>query len=106
MRSFFKEPEIVDIGVQILRVLAGIIVFQNSALVFMGSLRGAGDTRFTAMVSGVSISVIRPIVSWVLCYGMNLGICGVWLGILVDLLVRFACSGLRFKSGKWTSIKI
>ena len=103
---FFQEPEIVEVGVLILRILAVSIAFQNPTLVFMGILRGSGDTKYTAKVSGISISIIRPAVSWIFCYGANLGIGGVWLGMLVDQVVRFTCGGLRFKSGKWTKIKI
>jgi Na+-driven multidrug efflux pump len=72
----------------------------------MGCLRGAGDVLFTTIASTVSITFIRPIASYVLCYVCGLGLIGIWLGICCDQLSRFILTTWRFKSGKWTKIKI
>ena len=46
MSAFFKEPEIVKIGVDITRIIIIVVIFQVSQVIYMGCLRGAGDTGF------------------------------------------------------------
>ncbi|MBQ4110690.1 MAG: MATE family efflux transporter [Clostridia bacterium] len=106
MNLFFKEAEIVQIGVTILYIIIVAILFQIRQVVYMGCLRGAGDTLYTAIVSTISISVVRTVAGYFFCYIMKLGIFGIWMGIFVDQLVRFTCSFIRFKKGKWVNIRI
>lgn len=103
---YFVEEDIIAIGVQITRVLTVIVLLQIAQVIYMGCLRGAGDVMFTTVASTVSITLIRPIASYVLCYICGLGIIGIWLGILCDQFSRFCLTNWRFKTGKWTKIKI
>ncbi len=106
MRLFFKEPEIVNIGVNIVRIIILVVLFQIRQVVYMGGLRGAGDTLYTAVVSMVSVTIVRTVASYVCCYTLGLGIIGVWLGVSADQVVRFIFAAIRFRSGKWVKIKI
>ena len=71
-----------------------------------GCLRGAGDTRFVALTSLISILFVRTAVSWILCYPLHLGLIGAWLGLLLDQFTRMIINSIRFASGKWTKIKV
>ena len=106
MSAFFEEPEIVRIGVDITRIIIVVVIFQVSQVIYMGCLRGAGDTGYTAKVSIVSVTVIRTVFSYVFGYTLGFGINGVWMGILADQVSRFIFASIRFKQGKWTKIKI
>jgi putative MATE family efflux protein len=107
MSIFFPDKaEIVDIGVKIIYVIVPTVVFQISQVIFMGALRGAGDTMYTAVVSAISVTVVRTAVSYVFGYGFGIGIVGVWFGIFADQFFRLVLSYLRFKRGKWINIKI
>ncbi|MCR5503490.1 MAG: MATE family efflux transporter [Lachnospiraceae bacterium] len=106
MRLFFKEPEIVEIGVRIMRVILFVVVFQVIQVVYMGCLRGAGDTFYTAVASMISVTVIRTFFSWFCGYALDWGIIGIWLGVLADQISRFTFSSIRFGQGKWVNIKI
>ena len=103
---FPTEPHIVQICINISYVIIVTILFQISQVIYMGCLRGAGDTKFTAMVSMISVTVIRTIFSFVCCYWFHWGIIGIWMGILADQVSRYFCGSLRFKQGKWVNIKI
>ncbi len=103
---FPKDPQIVDIGVMIMRYMIVIVLCQVSQVVFMGSLRGAGDIRFTTVTSMISVAIIRPTVCYVAAYPLGLGIAGIWLGTLTDQFTRFVLTALRFRSGKWMNKKI
>lgn len=107
MTMFFKEkPQIIDIGVGILMVIIPVVLFQIRQVVYMGSLRGAGDTLYTAVVSAICVTVIRTAVSYIACYPAGLGIYGIWLGIAADQIIRYLLVMPRFKMGKWAKIKI
>lgn len=105
-RLFFAEEEIVAVGVRIIRVAIFVVLFQISQVIYMGCLRGAGDTAYTAMASTVSVTVIRTVCGYVCCYTLGLGMTGIWLGILSDQFSRYLMGMLRFRQGKWVNIKI
>lgn len=106
MSLFFVEEHIVAIGVSIMRVIIFVVAFQISQVVYMGCLRGAGDTFYTAVASTISVTFIRTIGSYLGGYVFSLGIVGIWLGVLADQISRFLFASSRFKKGKWTQIKI
>lgn len=106
MSLFFEEEHIVAIGVGIMRVIIFVVIFQISQVVYMGCLRGAGDTFYTAVASTISVTFIRTLGSWLGGYVFGLGIIGIWLGVLADQISRFTFASIRFKQGKWTQIKI
>ena len=106
MSAFFDEPEIVAIGVDITRIIIAVVIFQISQVIYMGCLRGAGDTGYTALASIISVTVIRTVFSYVCGYALGFGINGVWMGILADQVSRFIFGSVRFKQGRWTDIRI
>ncbi len=106
MQLFFEEPHIVDIGVMIMYVAIAVTLFQIQQVIYMGCLRGAGDTLYTAAVSASSVAVIRTVASYVCGFVLGWGIFGIWLGVLADQLSRYILSAIRFKAGKWVKIKI
>lgn len=103
---FFAEPDIVEIGKSISYVIIFVLFFQIAQVIYMGCLRGAGDTLFTAIVSAISVTIIRTAGSYICGYVLGWGIIGIWMGVLADQASRFICSSLRFKTGKWVQIKI
>lgn len=106
MGLFFDEADIVDIGVSIMRVEILVLIFQISQVIYMGCLRGAGDTLYTAIASIISVTVIRTVFSYLGGYVLEWGIVGIWMGILADQISRFCFATVRYKQGKWTKIKI
>ncbi|MCR4792729.1 MAG: MATE family efflux transporter [Lachnospiraceae bacterium] len=106
MSVFFEEADIVKIGVDITRIIIIVVIFQVSQVIYMGCLRGAGDTGYTALASIISVTVIRTAFSYMFGYILGFGINGVWMGILADQVSRFIFGSVRFRQGKWTKIKI
>ena len=103
---YFREPHIVAIGVRIMQVIVVVVMLQISQVIYMGCLRGAGDVRYTTMVSTFSVTFVRTISSYLLCYTFGLGVMGIWLGVVCDQLTRFVLTRWRFRSGAWTKVKI
>lgn len=103
---FSQDAVILNYGEQIMRILSVTLFFQIEQVVLFGCLRGAGDTRFTALVSLISVTCIRPGMSWLLCYPLGIGLIGAWLGTFCDQVLRFVLTSLRFRKGQWTKIRL
>lgn len=103
---FTDEPQIIELSARIMIILALALPIQTSQIVLAGSLRGSGDTRFVAGTMLLTVTIIRPLFSWVLAYPLGLGLIGAWVSIIADQGVRLLLMFRRFSGGKWISIKI
>ena len=95
-----------SVGVILLYILAATSPAQISQVVYNGCLRGAGDTKFVALTSLITIALVRPLTTYLLCYPLGLGLIGAWISLLIDQYLRLAFSSIRFIGGKWSKIII
>ncbi|MBP7401556.1 MAG: MATE family efflux transporter [Clostridia bacterium] len=105
-RLFTDDPDILALGVKIMIIVAIFQPFQTSSVVISGCLRGAGDTRFVAMTMMACVTVIRPLVTYLMIYVFKIGLAGAWLAMLFDMILRLSACYWRFSSGKWFDIKV
>ncbi|MBQ9429769.1 MAG: MATE family efflux transporter [Clostridia bacterium] len=106
MQLFSQDETIIQTGVRVLIVVAFVSLTQSSQVVFTGSLRGAGDTAYNAVVSFFSIDIMRPLVAYFLCHVLGIGVLGAWFALMLDQYVRFTCMTVHFYKGKWMKIKL
>jgi Na+-driven multidrug efflux pump len=106
--AFFgmKDGLVLDMGTQLLRVLAVSGLFVTLALVHTGGLQGTGDTRSPFYISLVS-QVALPL-GLCLALQMNGALApgGIWTAILLGHVTRAALSIIRFRQGKWRAIQV
>jgi Na+-driven multidrug efflux pump len=70
-----------------------------------GILIGAGDTRFLMWgMLGASLGAFVPIA--LASLWLDLGIAGVWAGLLALIAVRLATCGWRFRGRRWAVIGV
>ena len=103
---FTTDPVVIADGGPLFIIMALITPLQMSQLVLFSGLRGAGDSKYTAIMSFISITIVRPGLSYLLCYPLGLGLIGAWYGLFADQIVRFILSTIRFYSGKWFDIRL
>lgn len=103
---FTDDPSIISQGAYLLIIMAFTIHTQICQVITSGSLRGAGDTKYTAMVSLISIAIIRPLFAYILCYPLGFGLAGAWYSVVIDQVTRLTLVMMRFKKGKWTSLTL
>lgn len=103
---FSDDPAVIHNGGILLIMIACVTHAQTSQVIISGSLRGAGDTRFVAICSMISIAFIRPLSAWALTYPLGLGLIGAWISVLVDQYLRLLLFFMRFKGGEWTKIEL
>ena len=106
MRLYTDTPEVIEMGSVCLIIMAVITYMQTAQVICSGCLRGAGDTRYTAVISLIAIGIIRPVGGYLLSYTAGLGLYGAWLGILIDQSMRLILSSRRVKQGKWLEIQL
>ncbi len=106
MKLFSTDPAVIAEGKNILIVVAFVSLSHSSQIIFTGSLRGAGDTRFNAVVSFFSLDIVRPLLAFLLCHVFKVGVIGAWFALLLDQYTRFVCVTVHFYKGKWRNIKL
>jgi putative MATE family efflux protein len=101
-----NEPAVVELGVQLLRVLSVSSLFVVVALAYTGGLQGTGDTRSPMYISIVS-QVIVPL-GWCSIVRMvgTLEPMDIWYAILAGHVTRCVLSVARFNQGRWKSISV
>ena len=95
------EQTIIEKGIIPLQLIAIMQPFSALQYVFSGAIRGAGDTKYTAMVTTTTTFFIRPFVAYLLVIVFHLGLVGAWIGMVADQLTCSILMCLRFCSGKW-----
>ncbi len=103
---YTPDQAVITAGSALLSMIALIQPFQASQFIFAGALRGAGDTKFTAMVTMLTVMLLRPGLAIFLINQFDLGLNGAWYALVADQLVRTSLVFYRYHSGKWvTSFK-
>jgi putative MATE family efflux protein len=100
------EPAVVEIGVQLLRVLSVSGLLIAVALTYTGGLQGTGDTKSPLYISIVSQIIVPLGICFVVQQVSTLEPIDIWIAILVGHATRCGLSVWRFNQGKWRSIAV
>ena len=103
---FTSEEEIIATGSYLVLILAVITFAQISQLIISGALRGAGDSKYVAMVALFTIGILRPGLAWLFAFPLNLGLIGIWFAFLTDQAIRLLLNYTRFVKAKWIHIRL
>jgi len=101
-----SEPAVVEIGVQLLRVLSLSGLLVAVALTYTGGLQGTGDTKSPLYISIISQIVVPLGICFALRQLGMLDAIDIWIAILVGHATRCALSVYRFNQGEWRSITV
>jgi putative MATE family efflux protein len=101
-----NEAAVGTIGEQLLQYLAVSGFFITLALTYTGGLQGTGDTRSPLFITLAS-QIAVPIGMCSLIQAMRpLQPADIWLAIVLGHFTRCVLTVLRFRQGKWRSIKV
>jgi putative MATE family efflux protein len=103
---FSADEAVIVLGANIMILSALGTHMQTSQVVLSGCLRGAGDTVYVAITSLISVALVRPFLTWLLCFPLGFGLAGAWVALLVDQGFRLVSSFHRFSGGKWVKISL
>jgi len=100
------DPVVVDVGVQLLRVLSVSGLFVTVALSFTGGLQGTGDTKSPLYISMISQILVPLGICFIIRETGTLDPIDIWLAILAGHATRCVLSVLRFRQGQWRHITV
>ena len=100
------DPAVLEIGVQLLRVLSVSGLLIAVALTYTGGLQGTGDTRSPLYISIISQIIVPLGTCFVIQQTGTLDPLDIWLAILAGHATRCVLSVIRFRQGKWRNIAI
>ncbi len=100
------DAVVVDVGVQLLRVLSVSGLFITVALAYTGGLQGTGDTKSPLYISMISQILVPLGICFVIRQTGTLDPIDIWLAILAGHVTRCVLSVLRFRQGQWRTIAL
>ena len=102
---FTSDPEVKKIAVNYLIILGLSQIFMGIEIVLEGSFSGAGNTVPPMLVS-IPGSILRLPLAYFLCFGLDIGINGIWWTLTITSLLKAAILLFWFKKGHWKSKKL
>jgi putative MATE family efflux protein len=100
---FTDDEDVVDRAQEIWPLFALMQPANGAVFALDGILIGAGDTRFLMYSMLVAaLGVFVPIA--LLSLALDLGIVGVWVGLIGLIAVRLGTCGWRFRSNRWALV--
>ncbi len=113
LSGFFPEsispsPEghaVEELAVLLLQFVAAYNLLDATQMVFVGALKGAGDTRFVLQVSLLLTALLAGL-SWLCVEQWHTGIAGCWLLVTLWVWLAAAIYMVRFLQGKWRGMRV
>ncbi len=106
MALYTDDAQVIEKGAQILKLVAFIQPFQSSQFILTGALRGAGDTRATAVIIFITVLMVRPGLAKLTINHLGWGLIGAWIALVADQMLRSLLVLIRYNSGKWKNVII
>lgn len=101
-----KDPKVIECGAPALRALAFMQPFVATLIVYLGALRGAGDTIAPMLFTLLGMVGLRIPIAWLGGRYLHWGLLGVWTGMFADLIVRSTLMAWRLRSGGWRKVRV
>jgi MATE family multidrug resistance protein len=95
---YIKEQGVIDIAAHLLIIAAFFQLFDGTQVVGLGILRGMGDVRMPTVITMLAYWVLGLPVGYWLGIHLNMGVQGVWIGLLLGLLTASILLFIRFQA--------
>jgi MATE family multidrug resistance protein len=105
-RQMHTDPEVCRVGAQAFPIVGIFQIPLLVGIIYVASLRGAGDTRFPLLMTALSTFCLRLPAAWFLSTQLGWGLLGAWTGMCLDMGVRSVMASTRFVQGKWQRIEV
>ncbi len=105
VRIFIKDPLVVSIGSDYLRIVGLSQVFMGVEIVIAGAFVGAGDTVPPTLVSGIT-SLARIPLAYYFGIHLGFGVTAIWWIVSLTGIARGIAIPIWFKTGTWKRRKV
>ena len=90
----------------LIRTLCVTEVFFGYAMVLIGAMQGAGDTKSPMWITLFALWGLRVPLAFVLALPLGLGSFGAWLAMSISQLVQGSLAMAAFKRGRWKTMEV
>ena len=94
---YSNDPDLLPLGSLIIAYVAAVSFPEAYQMVCAGILRASGKTTQVAAYSFISITILRPIITYILIYELHMGLEGAWLSLALDQTTRAVCAAVLLR---------
>jgi MATE family multidrug resistance protein len=113
LRGFFpdtatltaEQSAVIQASARLLCFVAAYNLFDATLMVFVGAIKGAGDTQFVLRVSLVLAALLAGF-SWLCVEVWRLSVYGCWTLVTLWIWIAAAIYAMRFWQGKWRTMRV
>ena len=105
-RLISQEADVVALGAAYLMINAPSEPFLAMAMVLTGALNGAGQTRVPAVLTFLSLWVLRLPMTWLLALHLSMGATGAWISMAVTTGLGGLFTAAYYKWGRWAATRV
>lgn len=100
------KPEIAHAAATLIQALCVTEVMFAYAMVMIGAMQGAGDTRRPLWISIVAMWGLRVPLAYALTLPLGFGMYGAWAAMSISQAIQGIMSLIAFKQGAWKKAKV
>lgn len=101
-----NDPTVVSKAAPVLGMVGFFQPVLALTILYLGALRGAGDTVYPLLFTAVGLGGVRLPIALLATLWLGWGLPGAWAGVCVDLVVRLVLAHTRFRRGNWLATKV
>ena len=94
---YTSDKQVIAIASQLLIIAAFFQLFDGTQVVGLGVLRGMGDVNIPTIITLIAYWIIGLPVGYLLGIKLNMGVSGVWYGLVLGLLTASILLFIRFQ---------
>lgn len=89
---FMPDGRGIELAAVVLIIRAFVSFPEGHAITCASILRASGQTASVAAYSFISVTILRPIITWLLTYPLGFGLIGCWMALAIDQTTRGTCA--------------
>ena len=94
---YSSDPDLLPLGSLIIAYVAAVSFPEAYQMVCAGILRASGKTMKVAAYCFISITILRPIITYIFIYELHMGLEGAWLSLALDQTTRAVCAAILLR---------
>ena len=104
VQAFTSDPEVLEVGVEYIKIVAPYYIIFSVMMVVSGTLRGSGATLIPMFITLIALWGIRIPASYFMAE--TWGRIGIWWGIPIGWSFGLGLAIIYYWSGKWKTKKV
>jgi putative MATE family efflux protein len=100
------DPGVWKTGVLPFRFVGLFQIPLGMSIIYMHSLRGAGDTRYPMLINLCGTFLVRVPGAYICVVVLEWGLFGAWLAMCADILLRAILLAVRHLRGRWVTTEV